>query len=41
MSATQSNLIFRSEALTSSKEQALNYIPPAAAAIIGELYFFD
>ncbi len=41
MSATQSNLIYRSEALTSSKEQVLNYIPPAAAAIIGELYFFD
>ncbi len=41
MSATQSNLTYRSEALTSSKEQGLNYIPPAAAAVIGELYFFD
>ena len=41
MSETQPNLIYRSEALTSSKEQALNYIPPAAAALIGELYFFD
>ena len=41
MSKTQSHLIFRSEALTSTKDNALNYVLPAAAAVIGELYFFD